>query len=144
LMTFSKDLYDLETYKKIPLAFDFSKTLYNDILSYLPNPSWYISPEKKAKYHALCVMSGNFPQILWQNIESEISQMGCPTEGWKNYILQSTMNFLNHSDSLTGPLARNDFHTIQNNIKSLDKTKLQDLYKAFCSFKQIEVRNENQ
>lgn len=143
LMTFSEDLYDLETYTSIPLAIDFSPASFTENFQYLKNPCWHIPPEKKAKYHALCVMSGNFPQILWQSIELEIKALGCPVDGWKNYIMQSTKNFLQDSNSLTGPIARKDLTTIKKNISALNGSLLQKIYTEFCKLKLIEVENEN-
>jgi predicted short-subunit dehydrogenase-like oxidoreductase (DUF2520 family) len=134
LMTFSNELYDRGTYQKIALAIDFAEDKYKSLFSFLPNPTWQIEPSQKAKYHALCVMSGNFPQILWQKIETEITALGCPVDAWKVYILMSATNYYKDSNSLTGPLVRKDVSTIEKNVASLSSSPLQAIYKSFCQF----------
>lgn len=130
LMTFADRLYDLSTYTQIPLAIDFDKEKYTSF-AFLPNPIWILSPTDKAKYHALCVMGGNFPQILWQLLESHITAMGIPSNAWKTYIQTATQNYLLDSNSLTGPMVRQDTATIQKNLNSLANTNLEPLYESF-------------
>ncbi len=133
LMTFGPELYPLATYEKMSFtliaeeARDFER-FTNVFFSVLPHPHQMIAQEKRAFYHALCVMTSNFPQILWQAI-SEYS------DGFKPLLAQSSQNFLDlGSAALTGPLVRGDSTTIEKNLAALSDTPFFDLYRSFVNF----------
>jgi len=133
LMTFGPALYDLKFYEKIHFAAP-SKKRFHECFPKLSNPVFELKPENKAYYHALCVMSGNFPQILWRECLSSFDGLNIPTEAVSLYLHKSLENFMaNPKQSLTGPLARKDWQTIQNNIDALPDN-LKPLYKAFVDF----------
>ena len=134
LMTFGPELYDLETYRSISFMLDQGLQM-SDVLPGLPNSHHHISVERKAQYHALCVMAGNFPQILWQAINQRFEQQGIPAEILQPYLRQVLENFLAAPDkALTGPLSRADRGTIKRNIQSLQSDPMQELYRAFADF----------
>ena len=66
LMTFSNELYDLQTYKQIPFITEKGRKSFTELFPELSNPFFEINSEDKSLYHAWCVMSGNFTTILWQ------------------------------------------------------------------------------
>ncbi len=133
LMTFGPSLYDLSFYEKIFFAAP-SKELFRERFPKLANPVFELKPENKAYYHALCVMSGNFPQILWRECLSAFDDLNIPTEAVSLYLRKNLENFLaNPRQSLTGPLARKDMQTIQKNMDALPD-RLRPLYKAFVDF----------
>lgn len=132
LMTFSQELYDLETYQKIPFMFTNANWNFQKIFPQLKNKSFHIPLEQKAFYHTLCVMAANFPQILWEKVNSEFRKMNLPSEALESYLQQTVKNFLLNPDkSLTGPLARRDEITISKNLKSLEGDSYQIIYQAF-------------
>lgn len=139
LMTFADALYDIDTYQKLPFIVetgsDFAR-LFPD----LPNPHFVINVEDKNCYHAMCVMAGNFSQVLWQAVSSRFEQQfELPAETLHPYLKQVTENFVLAPESaLTGPLTRNDQQTINRNLDSLADDPLQDLYGAFVRFYQHE------
>ena len=139
LMTFADELYGLETYQTVPFmleaGYDFS-----DLLPRLPNPHFAINVEDKARYHALCVMAGNFSQIMWKGVvDCFENQLDLPAETLNPYLNQLVQNFISAGGSaLTGPLVRNDQSTIARNISALDGDPLQDLYRAFVGYYQSE------
>lgn len=134
LMTFGPDLYPLETYRRIPFMLDQGRVM-SELLPGLPNPHSHIAVENKAQYHALCVMAGNFPQILWQSIVQRFGELGMAEGVMEPYLRQVLENFLAHPDSaLTGPLARGDSGTIARNLQSLQGDALQPLYQSFVDF----------
>lgn len=131
LMTFPKDqLYELSFYNQIPLIVD-QKIVLKEIDERLPNPIHFVEQKNKALYHALLVVGGNFPQILANNVEKELSKMGIQSAWFRNYFLQSAKNYLAQGElSLTGPLIRNDKITIEANQRSLAGNKLSEVYTA--------------
>ncbi len=139
LMTFAEDLYDLETYRKIPFMLENGHD-YCELLPGLDNPHFSLSVEDKTRYHALCVMAGNFPQLLWKAVSDRFEQrLELPASTLHPYLKQVTGNFLQApAKALTGPLTRDDHHTIERNLASLEDDGLQELYQAFISFYQGE------
>jgi len=137
LMTFSDRLYELETYQSVPFMLEAGHD-FGDMFPGLPNPHFAINIEDKARYHALCVMAGNFSQVLWKGVSERFEQQfELPAETLHPYLNQLVDNFVQTPESaLTGPLIRNDQQTIDRNINSLNGDPLQDLYLAFVRFYQ--------
>lgn len=131
LMTFGHDLYSLDQYRQIPFVVDQGYEL-GALLPGLSNPHFHIRPEDKPRYHALCVMAGNFSQILWQAAGERFSALGLPPESLDPYLQQVVRNFVaNPGAALTGPLSRGDQHTTHRNLKALDGDLLQPVYQSF-------------
>jgi predicted short-subunit dehydrogenase-like oxidoreductase (DUF2520 family) len=133
LMTFSDTLYPEDQYKTIPFIIDQDAPAFHELFPALPNAHFRLAKELKGKYHALCVLSGNFSCMLWQKLISSFeNEFKFNPEIAQPYLLQQTQNILNnHKTALTGPLVRNDFSTIKNNIAALDSDPFQDVYKSF-------------
>ena len=139
LMTFTDDLYELETYLSIPFAVEAGHS-FEDLFPGLPNSYFAINVEDKARYHAMCVMAGNFSQVLWKGISERFEQqLDLPAGSLHPYLKQVAGNFIEAPKAaLTGPLIRSDQQTIEKNIQSLDGDPLQDIYRAFVHFYQSE------
>jgi predicted short-subunit dehydrogenase-like oxidoreductase (DUF2520 family) len=135
LMTFADDLYQLETYQSVPFMLEAGHS-FADLFPALPNQHFSISVEEKARYHAMCVMAGNFPQILWKSISDRFEQQfELPAETLHPYLKQLATNFSQQPESaLTGPLVRNDVQTIERNLGALAGDPMQDLYRAFVEY----------
>lgn len=135
LMTFADDYYEIDVYRSIPFIVE-NGSDFGSIFPALPNPSFLISVEDKARYHAMCVMAGNFVQILWKTISDQLGQrFEWPAEVLQPYIEQVTQNFLKSPESaLTGPLVRNDRQTIDRNLDALENDSLQPVYRSFVNF----------
>ena len=134
LMTFGHQLYSLEHYQRIPFMVD-SGQEFSRLLPGLSNPHFAVSLEDKPRYHALCVMAGNFSQLLWQAAFERFGEMGLPPATLEPYLAQSLHNFVSDPGSaLTGPLSRGDLQTIQRNLSSLAGDPLQGVYRAFVEF----------
>jgi predicted short-subunit dehydrogenase-like oxidoreductase (DUF2520 family) len=143
LMTFSDRLYPLDTYQRMPFIHETGFS-FSQLFPGLPNPHFAIDVEDKSRYHAMCVMAGNFTQLLWKSISDRFErQLELPAATLKPYLGQVAENFIQAPESaLTGPLTRNDRQTIDRNLKSLDADPLQDLYAAFMRFYQQEKAQE--
>jgi len=141
LMTFGPDLYSLSFYEQIHFASS-SKEKFKACFPTLKNPVFELKDEDKAYYHALCVMSGNFPQVLWQACLSRFRDLGVPPAAVTLYLQKNLENFSkNPYQSLTGPLARKDWGTIEKNVQALPEV-LKPLYKAFVKFYLPEPKSE--
>lgn len=133
LMSFTHAMYDLEFYKQIHFTVDRDINL-NKCLPFFENSFSYISPSNKAAYHAHCVMSGNFPHLLWNNSLAAFKKLNIPEQAYFHYLKANLNNFFNSPEgSLTGPLVRKDQVTIENNLKSLSLAET-ELYQAFVKF----------
>lgn len=133
LMTFSNDLYSLESYKKIPFVCDVHAPAFSELFPKLPNLSHRLPAELKSRYHALCVMSNNFTTLLWQKFYSELKNvLNIPPSVIHPYLEQTLQNLKSDSPAvLTGPLVRNDRSTINMNLQALENDPFQSIYKAF-------------
>jgi hypothetical protein len=135
LMTFSENLYELSLYKKIHWAiFEENKKL-NDYVSELNNPYFYVKPEQKILYHAMCVMSGNFTQLLLQQVLCQWQDsLHLSQDSLQPYLQIVLENFWKSgSKALTGPLARKDFGTIRKHLQCLQHSPQFDLYQSFLN-----------
>jgi hypothetical protein len=132
LYTFGVEFYDLESYQNIAFVCEKERDVFSEYFPTLKNPHYNIPAESKALYHALCVMAGNFPQILWNKSFKQLSDMGIPQSAQFNYLKKVFNNFMSMPDqNLTGPLVRGDTLTIDANIKSLSGDPYQKVYSAF-------------
>jgi predicted short-subunit dehydrogenase-like oxidoreductase (DUF2520 family) len=139
LMTFADQVYDLDTYQSVPFMVEKGHN-FESLFPKLQNPHFTVGVEDKARYHAMCVMAGNFSQLIWKAVTDRFEeQFELPAETLQPYLNQVTDNFINVGGAaLTGPLVRNDLPTIERNLNSLEGDTLQDLYGAFVQFYQNE------
>lgn len=132
LMTFSHDLYDLATYNKIYFGLTGAETLAEALP--FSNSYFKLRAEDKPLYHALCVASGNLPQLLWSQTSPQFADLKVPQEAVKNFLQQSLTNFFTQGpQAITGPIVRNDQTTIAKNLSALEKInlKLKNIYQSF-------------
>lgn len=131
LMTFGPQLYSLEKYQTIPLVTTSSKNL-KELLPGFKNDLYRITPEFKAKYHALCVLSGNFTTILWQKFIYELGKQNLDPELARTYAEQTIRNVFDFpATALTGPLARQDRNVQKMNLEALKGDRFAEVYQAF-------------
>lgn len=128
LMTFSKECYTLDFYKKIYFAVTGANSL-QDVIPDLPNPSFKLKSQDRALYHAWCVLTAAGAQTIWNEAAKKLQHLGVPNEALKPYISAISENFIKQgSGALTGPWARRDISTIDSNIKALGNTASRNLY----------------
>ncbi len=143
LMTFSYDLYDLETYRKIPFIIE-KGTEFQHALPGLKNPHFEIAREDKTRYHALCVLSGNFSILLWEKAFADFeTRLGLPRSVLFPYLERVSSNLRAADGSvLTGPLKRGDQVTIQRHLSALENDPFQKVYEAFVDCYQSSQDNQ--
>jgi 2-dehydropantoate 2-reductase len=130
LMSFGFELYSLEFYEKILLVSTNTKQLHESLD--LTNPMLQLSTEEKPRYHALCVLAGNFSQLLWQKFLQEAAALRLPSSALELYAKQSLTNiFEDPASALTGPLVRGDLKTQAQNLLALKDDPFQEVYLAF-------------
>lgn len=146
LMTFSNRLMSPEDFNTVHFVLsapteksnENSATTLNKLMPGFTNQWSYIEADKKALYHALCVIAGNFPIILWSQVLDQFQKMNLPQAALHSYLDRTLMNFKNEgAGALTGPLVRGDTQTMKDNIQALDGDSLQLIYKAFVNTKGI-------
>ncbi|MBY0452354.1 MAG: DUF2520 domain-containing protein [Bdellovibrionaceae bacterium] len=119
LMSFSQDLYTLPDYQKIYFSLTGTHSLA-EILPGFQNAFGILTSEQKPLYHALCVLTGNVPQMLWSKTLDNFRQLNIPDSAIDAYIQRTTANFVELKEkSVTGPIARGDASTIEKNIQAL-------------------------
>jgi predicted short-subunit dehydrogenase-like oxidoreductase (DUF2520 family) len=133
LMTFGRQMYELEKYKQIPFVLDDDAPGFAALLPGLDNPHHRLPKKDKARYHALCVMAGNFSCLLWQKLFDGLADdFGLPPETAQMYLQQQTENLLaDYTTALTGPLARGDRETIARNLQALEGDVFEGVYQSF-------------
>ena len=131
LMSFPSELLADAVYPQIGFALTSGETL-SEVLPGFENSFFTISESEKPLYHALCVVAGNFPQILWAEVNPLLQQMKVPEKAFHLYLSQVLSNFLKFKEnSLTGPIVRNDQITLEKNELALAGTKLKSIYQSF-------------
>lgn len=136
LMTFSSEtIYSAETYSSMSFVLEDQAPAWSMLFPTLKNPHYRIPTEKKALYHALCVLSGNFSMLLWKKLFAELEdQFKIPRSAAIPYLETVFQNLKSHPESaLTGPLARKDHSTLRKNLEALQGDPYQGVYQAFVN-----------
>ncbi|MCB0272239.1 MAG: DUF2520 domain-containing protein [Bdellovibrionales bacterium] len=132
LCNFTDALYSDDFYPKIPFVVEKGRHTFSDIFPTLPNPHYEIAPEHQKLYHALCVIAGNFPTLLWQTCQNHFEKINLPKDIFYPYIENIAKQFIqNPENALTGPFARKDSKTIASNEASLEDSQLKEIYTVF-------------
>ena len=129
LMSFPSALLPKETYSKVFFVIEGCETVA-DVLPGFRNQFAVLNPDNKTYYHALCVLAGNFPQLLWNEVAHKFKQLNLPPEALDLYVKQITDNYLLLKEkALTGPVIRKDYATIERNLAALNESpNLKNIY----------------
>jgi hypothetical protein len=148
LMSFSKDLYEVPFYESIPFALTGFEKL-QEVFPFLKNEALQIQASQKALYHAMAVMSGNFMTLLLQKIfKVSEKELNLKPSFFAPFLQKTLLNTLqNPEGSLTGPLIRGDFKTIEKHLTALEALEshsevslvAQELLKIYNSYMNIEL-----
>lgn len=145
LMTFGAKTYALEKYKSIAFVIDDDAPAFTRVLPLLPNEHYRLKKSDKAKYHALCVMAGNFSCLLWQKLFGALEgEWNIPAAAAQAYVRQQTENLVeDYARALTGPLARGDKETVARNMSALEGDAFFEIYKSFVQAYPRITREQN-
>ena len=134
LMTFGENLYPDANYADIPFVVDSDAPPFEHLLPGLPNPHHRLDPQLKARYHAECVLSGNFTALLWTHFFKTLEgQLGLPREAALPYLRQVLSNLQSDPNPLTGPLVRGDRRTLRRNLQALQGDPYHGVYRSFVT-----------
>lgn len=143
LMTFTNELKSLKFYESIPFVVE--ENLNNlglpEILPGFKNSWTFVSSIQKPLYHAACVISGNFTNILWREVYKIFdNQLHIDPDFLKPYLIETLENILKSPmDSLSGPIQRNDTKVIEKNLSALSILGLDQIYSDFLKVQQKHV-----
>ncbi|NUM88277.1 MAG: DUF2520 domain-containing protein [Bdellovibrionales bacterium] len=131
LMTFGPAIFPPEEYGRIHFTLTGAERL-SDALPGWKNSFTLMPAGERARYHALCVMAGNFPQLIWRKCEADLGAMGIPREAFRDYLEKAAANYAAFGPAaVTGPLARGDLGTAALNREALSGDKWQQVYESF-------------
>jgi hypothetical protein len=136
LMTFGPELYEPSQYASVAFVGECEEEQFRLLFPELENPYFKISPDKKALYHSLCVIGGNFTAFVWTKLFEDFkTQLGLPPEAAIPYLKQVAQNLADHPQNprttWTGPIARQDRAAIERNLNALENDPFQHIYQEF-------------
>lgn len=139
LMTFAtvqnaNDYYPQHIYERMVFVID-EEANFSELFPLLLNPYVKIAKKDRPKYHAMCVMAGNFSCLLWRQLFTTFEkEFGISREVAYPYLIQQMENLMQRPlTALTGPLVRNDVKTIANNLAALEHDPFKKIYEAFVA-----------
>lgn len=134
LFSFAGTFYTRELYERIPFIVDEAGPGLKELVPGLPNPEFRIDPKRRERYHALCVLAGNFTTLLWRKFFLELDwELGLPREQALPYLESVVRGLTGPGAPLSGPLARGDRATIEENIKALGGDPFEEVYRSFVN-----------
>ncbi|MCF8240537.1 MAG: DUF2520 domain-containing protein [Melioribacteraceae bacterium] len=142
LMTFSHNLYDLDTYKKVPFITDKGRIPFNQLFPELQNPHFEIDGNKRQLYHTWTSMSGNFTSILLKKYYDVLeNEIGLPASISHLYLENILRNSFDNSNHVTGPITRGDIETIEKHLNTLNDDAFKNVYEAFLETQDIQYKD---
>lgn len=134
LFSFAGTFYERKLYERIPFVVDRRLPSLATLIPGLPNHSFFIAPERRERYHALCVLAGNFSTLLWRKLFFELdAEFGMPRRLALPYLESITRGLEGAGSPLSGPLSRGDQTTLQCNLEALKGDPFEQVYSAFVS-----------
>jgi predicted short-subunit dehydrogenase-like oxidoreductase (DUF2520 family) len=134
MFSFAGTFYDRELYERIPFVIDQGSPPLASLIPGLPNPCFFIEPEQRERYHALCVLAGNFTTLLWRKLFFELdAELGMPRQQALPYLVSIMRGLAGTGAPLSGPLSRGDQSTLRHNLAALKGDPFEQVYGAFVS-----------
>jgi predicted short-subunit dehydrogenase-like oxidoreductase (DUF2520 family) len=134
MFSFAGTFYDRELYERIPFVIDKGFPPLASLIPGLPNPCFFIEPEQRERYHALCVLAGNFTTLLWRKLFFELdTELGMPRQQALPYLVSIMRGLAGTGAPLSGPLSRGDQATLRHNLAALKGNPFEQVYGAFVT-----------
>ena len=134
LFSFAGTFYERDLYERIPFVIDQGSPPLASLIPGLPNPCFFIKPEQRERYHALCVLAGNFTTLLWRKLFFELdAELGMPRQQALPYLESIMRGLAGTGAPLSGPLSRGDQDTLRRNLAALKGDPFEQVYGAFVS-----------
>jgi predicted short-subunit dehydrogenase-like oxidoreductase (DUF2520 family) len=130
LMSYGPTLYSPEIYEHFTFVSSSTKR-FEDLFPTLKNPHVKIRLEQKSRYHALCVLGGNFTVLLIQEMLKGFQELHIENVNSAPYVQKIFENILqNPKTALTGPLVRGDTATLRRNLIALKDHPYAPVYRS--------------
>ena len=127
MVSFSTELFSRDFYNNLRWV-----TSHNiNISEFLPvsqKKCLFLARTERELYHALCVLAGNIPHLIWNKVEQSFLDLGIEQEDIYKYVKVSSENYLQHR-AVTGPIVRKDDLTINKNLQVLP-ADYKEIYKS--------------
>ena len=138
-VSFTGRKLSLDEYRRIPFALEPGAPALRKLVPEFTNPSFRIRSSEKALYHALCVLGGNLPVILWQKTLQDLGgKFHIPRKHIFAYFRAALDNFeQNPAAGLSGPLQRKDKKTVNANLKALKNDPFRKIYASFAGINPV-------
>jgi predicted short-subunit dehydrogenase-like oxidoreductase (DUF2520 family) len=134
MFSFAGTFYERDLYQRIPFVIDQGSPALASLIPGLPNPYFFIEPEQRERYHALCVLAGNFTTLLWRKFFFELDvELGMPRQQALPYLESVMRGLAGTGAPLSGPLSRGDQTTLRRNLVALKGDPFEQVYGAFVS-----------
>lgn len=137
LYSFSGRPVEMSVMRTIVFARERGSLPLRALIPALGNPEIEIDAADRAYYHALAVLSGNFPAFLWNVAAARYRERfpDLPPDALATYFSGLVDRFREQPESsYTGPVARRDKGTVAANLEALKgDPKLDALYGAFLA-----------
>jgi predicted short-subunit dehydrogenase-like oxidoreductase (DUF2520 family) len=141
LFSFAGTLYERGLYERIPFILDEGAPSLSELIPGIPNAEFRIEPGHRARYHALCVLAGNFTTLLWRKLFFELDwELGLPREQALPYLESIVRGLSGGGAPLSGPLARGDRATVDANLKALAGDPFEQVYRAFVAAYELQAK----
>lgn len=123
----------LAEYRAIPFALEPGVSLKRLVPEFC-NPVLRVRRADKPLYHALCVLGGNLPVLLWGKAAAGLGRkFGVTPAMAARYFRASLENFTaDPARALTGPIARRDRATVAAGVKALGCDPYARVYSLFA------------
>mgnify|MGYP000698805690 CR=1 FL=1 len=109
--------------------------VFESVFPALDNAHHKLDSNVQSKYHAYCVMAGNFSQMMWRALSQEMKALGLPDDILHAYLAQNTLNYIQSPETAaTGPLQRGDIKTIDKHMNALPEGDMKNIYKAYLDW----------
>ena len=132
MMTFGQQFYTQSHYEAIRWVVD--QDLPDELMSHFIKHRLSLHSQKKALYHAWCVLAGNGTSLLWQQcLTTWQNEFGWSEEEASHFATACLKTGLSgDANRLSGPMVRGDQETIQRNLASLIHKEEKACYQSLC------------
>jgi len=123
----------LAEYRAMPFALEPGVSLKR-LVPEFGNPVFRVRRADKPLYHALCVLGGNLPVLLWGKAAGDLAKkFGVSPAQAARYFRASLENFAADPErALTGPIVRRDRATIAAGVRALGRDPYARVYSLFA------------
>lgn len=139
-----------ENFEKIPFVLEKTENSENqmelrDLLPGFRNPVFFLKPQDRVFYHALCALAGGLTVQTWETVAALFeNRLDIPPAALRHFLSQIGQNLLLNLDShrsvLTGPVARGDREMVKLHKSALEERNEALLARLYQDFETLHQR----